>query len=214
MVLEDGSLRAVIMVTSINFALKGESEKNAIVASFSNLLNALNFPIEIVVRSKKLDLDNYLDRLKQIEQTQRNELLKNQIGDYVSFVSSLLEVVNIMDKDFFVVVPFFTGGLQRLSLVDKVLNKVVPGRKTVNQSTTSYEQDKVQLKEQAEQVMSLLSGIGLKSVMLGTEELIELFYTIYNPVTAHNEKLKEVGVYAAPVVGPPKESESEEIKNA
>ena len=105
-VLKDGTLRAVMMVSSINFALKSEDEQQAIIQGYMQFLNGLEYPIQVVIQSRKMNIDGYLGRLKTQEETITNELLKAQIRDYTSFINELVELGEIMQKRFFVVVPF------------------------------------------------------------------------------------------------------------
>ena len=105
-VLKDGNLRQVLLCSSINFALKSEQEQNAIVYAYQNFLNSLNFPIQILMQSKKLDLSNYLKKLSEKANSQTNELLRSQTLDYIDFIKRLINLANIMDKRFYVVVPF------------------------------------------------------------------------------------------------------------
>ena len=105
-VMKDGTLRAVLLVSSINFSLKSEDEQNAIIASYISFLNFLEFPLQIVIQSRKLDIDGYLDRLKKIEKEQTNELLHMQTAEYRQYVSELVEIGDIMTKRFYMVVPY------------------------------------------------------------------------------------------------------------
>src|SRR3989338_9251921 len=103
--LKDGTLRAVLMVSSINFALKSEDEQNALISAYVGFLNSIDFPIQIVVQSRKLQIGPYLEKLGEIERAQTNELLKVQIADYRAFVTELIEIGQIMTKRYYVVVP-------------------------------------------------------------------------------------------------------------
>src|SRR3990170_7994332 len=106
-ILKDGSMRAVVLVSSINFDLKSEEERDAIIVSFQSFLNSLIFPFHIVVHSKKIDLDEYIRKLKEIEKEQTAQLLRIQVNEYINYIQGLLDEVNIMDKSFFAVVPFY-----------------------------------------------------------------------------------------------------------
>jgi hypothetical protein len=119
-VMRDGSIRAVIMVSSVNFALKNEEEKDAIIMSYQGFLNSLNFPVQIVIRSRRLFLDNYLNNLKQILDKQTNELLRLQTAQYVDFINELLEYANIMEKRFFVVVSHYPVVIEKNGVLKKV----------------------------------------------------------------------------------------------
>ncbi|MFN7088913.1 MAG: hypothetical protein ACK4NX_03830, partial [Candidatus Paceibacteria bacterium] len=105
-VMKDGTLRAVLLVSSINFALKSEEEQNAIIQAYIQFLNSIDHPLQIVVQSRKLDIDRYLDHLKELEKAHTNELLKMQMADYRQFVQELLEMAEIMTKRFYIVIPY------------------------------------------------------------------------------------------------------------
>lgn len=198
-VLKDGSLKSVIHVSSINFALKSEPEKNSIVLGFQGFLNALSYPIQIVARSKKLDLDEYLESLVQRAKSQSNPLLKDQTLDYIDFISRMLEVVNIMDKDFFVVVPYFPIATSKEGLMDKVTG--IFADKSANRSNDAqFAQNKTQLDLRVSQVVSGLNSIGLKSYPLDTEQLIELFYSLYNPGLDRTQKIVDITKLGADVI--------------
>ncbi|PJA71743.1 hypothetical protein CO152_05090, partial [bacterium CG_4_9_14_3_um_filter_33_26] len=111
-VLKDGSMRAVLMVSSINFDLKSSTEQEALILSYQDFLNSFDFPIQILIRSKKLNLDSYLHMLSERKNAETNEFLKIQLDQYVAFIKGLLEVSNIMDKKFYIVVPFFAETIQ------------------------------------------------------------------------------------------------------
>src|SRR3989344_2447235 len=126
-VLKDGSLRAVIAVSSTNFSLKSAEEQGGIINSYQSFLNSLNFPIQIVMQSRKLDVHSYLDRLRSVAQEQTNELLRMQTQEYIEYISKLIDFSSIMNKTFYIVVPFFTGTAVKhgfMSKFGKILNPV------------------------------------------------------------------------------------------
>lgn len=193
-VMKDGSMRAAIMVSSLNFGLKNEEEKNAIVQSYQDFLNSLDFPIQISIRSRQLHLDNYLKELEEVYSKQTNELLKLQTAEYASFVEELLQYANIMEKRFFVIIPYYPVGLEKTGF----LNKLLGGGK--ESSSTPFETNRMELTQRVEHVISGLSSVGLRCVSLNTEDLIELFYTAYNPDTSGEEKLHDVEELESPVI--------------
>ncbi len=190
-VLKNGSLRSVLLVSSINFDLKSSDEQRAIIGAYQNFLNSLDFPIQIVINSRKLNIRPYLEQLKESEKGQRNELLKIQTAEYRAFVQHLTEVTNIMSKSFYIVVPFSpiesnTGGI--LSKLSSLLNpsQVVTERREV------FETYKNQLYQRVEHVAAALSGTGLNFTTLDTDELIELFYNSYNPSVFARSAIKNI----------------------
>jgi type IV secretory pathway VirB4 component len=190
-ILENGSLRRVLMVSGINFELKSEEEQNVITYAYQNFLNTLDFSVQIVIHSRKLNIDNYLDKLSERESIETNELLKNQISEYIEFIRSYVELNAVMAKNFFVVVSYDPiiipeGG-------KKIFDLFNFGSKTKTKTSNieeSLEQKMIQLNQRTEQVINGLSQIGLRAVALNDEELIELFYNLYNPSNIEKKDLK------------------------
>ena len=191
-ILKDGSLVAVLLVSSINFALKSEEEQNAIVEGYITFINSLNFSIQIVVQSRKLNIDNYLNQLKMKEKEQTNELLKIQINEYRDYIKQLVELGDIMTKRFYVVVPYNPQeGTKKQGAVAKILNsfKVV---KTVGLRREKFLKYSLELNRRVGVVQGGLSSMTLNSQRLDTQSLIELYYNVYNPAESEREKLVEV----------------------
>ncbi len=190
-ILKDGTLRAVLLVSSINFALKSEDEQNAIIAAYVSFLNALEFPLQIVIQSRKLNIDGYLEKLKQAEKEQANELLKIQIADYREYVKELVEMGDIMSKRFYVVVPYDPLSDKRKGFWSRFGEVLRPGA-ALKLGSETFKRRRRDLFARIEHVQMLLSGMGLTSVILDTQSLIELYYNIYNPEVAETEKLADV----------------------
>ena len=179
-VVKDGSLRSVLAVSSINFDLKSSTEQEAIIFAYQRFLNSLDFPIQIVISTRKFDIKPYLEMLERKKDTERNTLLRNQIDDYVHFVSELVNVSNIMSKLFYIVIPFYAIGSKKEGFFSKMLAKLTP-RKVVYQEREKFETYKNQLFQRVEEVKESLSGSGVRVVSLNTQELIEMYYNCYNP---------------------------------
>lgn len=192
-IMKDGSMRAVLMVSSMNFALKGDDEKNAIIASYQAFLNSLSFPIQIYIKSRRLYLDNYLNKLNQTLATQTNELLRQQTSQYVEFIGELLQYANIMEKRFFVIVPYYPSGVEEVSFI-----KGLFGGKPTAQS--NFELEKTELMQRVNEVISGLTSVGVRVAALNTEEIIELYYAVYNPDTAGNEKITDAENLESPII--------------
>lgn len=190
-VLKNGSLRAVLMVSSINFDLKSTEEQDAIVAQYQNFLNSLDFPIEIVVNSRKLNIEPYLDTLKEAESRQTNELLRLQISEYTNFIKNLVEVSNIMSKNFYVVVPFSPIESKDSGIISK-FSAIINPRQAVVQKRELFETYKNQIFQRVSHIIAGLSGSGVKVTLLRTEEVIELLYNSYNPTVHTNTIIKEI----------------------
>ncbi len=178
-VLKDDSLRGIVMTSSINFALKSADEQNAIIYQFQNFLNAINFSIQIFTESRRLDIRPYIALLEKVEKEQTNELLHIQTKEYIEFIKSFTETVNIMTKSFFVVVPYSPAIIQtKKSVLSSFLGKKDEARE---QRKESFEENRTQLLQRMEVVMGGLTRIGVRAVPLGTEEIVELYYKLFNP---------------------------------
>ena len=190
--LKGGSLRQILMVSGVNFDLKSEDEQNVILYSFQSFLNALDFPIQILIHSRKLNIDAYLEMLSGREKQESNELLKNQIAEYQQFIKTLVEGSTIMSKTFFVVVPYEASPISLEKGVKSNIKGLfggLLGKKATPQTQENFEAMKQQLFQRTDQVINGLRGIGLRAIPLEDQELIELFYNLYNPEKAEKEKL-------------------------
>ena len=190
-IMKDGTLRAVLLVSSINFALKNEDEQNAIVSSYVSFLNGIDFPLQIVVQSRQLYIKPYLEKLLKLEREQTNELLRVQIADYRSFVGELVSLGKIMSKQFFVIVPYDPLSNKKRgfwSRMKEVLNPAV----TVKLKDERFQQRKHDLDMRVRQIESGLASMNLEVVRLDTQSLIELFYSTYNPDIAFSEHLAPI----------------------
>lgn len=191
-VLKDGTLRAVLMVSSINFALKSEDEQQAIIQGYMQFLNGLEHPVQIVIQSRKMNIDGYLERLKSQEETVENELLKNQIRDYTSFIKELVDIGDIMQKRFFVVVPLDPANdKQQKNFFGKVSAAIMPAS-LIRLNDKVFRDKRDSLLQRMSVVAGGLSSMGLQAVLLDTQGLIELYYTAYNPDLFDTEKMVDV----------------------
>lgn len=190
-VLKNGGLRAVVLVSSINFELKSSVEQEAIIAQYQNFLNSLDFPVQIVVQSRRFNIDPYLERLKGEEAQQTNELLRLQISEYREFIKNLNEVSNIVAKHFYIIVPFSSVESDTGGLFQKLTN-IFHQTQTGHLHGEMFESFRSQLLQRVDHVMNGLSPIGLRGTVLGTEEVIELLYNSYNPSLFTTSIIKNV----------------------
>jgi len=179
-VLKNKSLRAILLVSSINFDLKSSDEQEAIIGGYQNFLNSLDFPIQIMVNSKKLDIEPYLALLDKKKKTQTNELMRLQITEYSNFIRNLTEVSQIMTKQFYIVVPFYPIENLENGFLNSVMGFFNP-KEQISETVEIFETYKNQLWQRVDQISSGLSSLGVKSTVLKTEELVELLYSSYNP---------------------------------
>ena len=182
-------MRAVLLATSVNFDLKSQAEQDSIEFAFQGFLNSLNFSLQIVIRSRKIDLDNYIAGLEQAQLTQDNALLQNLMTDYISSIRQLIESVNIMDKEFYVVIPFFPPVITKTNFVSRLQSILKPQQDVVQQSAGEFEAHKAELLQRTDIVAAGLGQLGIRAISLSTQELIELYYGIYNADVAQNQKL-------------------------
>ena len=196
-IMSDGSFRAVIECESINFDLMSSREREGIEFSYQNFINSLYFPVQILVRSRRVDIGPYLDRLADIRRNQDNMLLNVLMDDYMDFIDVLAQEANIMDKSFYVVVPYYPAGEENAfkQQTKGLFSSFFSGKKeaTVTKiDQVTYTKAKDEIKNRIDSVMSGLFQIGVKSWQLNTRQLGELFYTSYNPDTSSRESLSEI----------------------
>ena len=178
-ILKDGTLRAILMTSSVNFALKGEDERAGYIFQFQNFLNSLDFSVQIYVQSRDLDIRPYISTLEDAYEKQTDELMRIQIKEYITFIKRFVESANIMTKQFFVVVPYDPVTLD-LSKGKSLLSGLFKSKKEP-EVKENFEEDLSQLEQRIAIVQQGLIRMGIRSVQLDTEEVIELFYKIFNP---------------------------------
>jgi len=192
-VMKDGSFRSVVACKSINFDLMSSREREGVEYSYQNFLNSLTFQVQIFIRSQLVDIGPYIDRLINIRHSQDNMLLNVLMDDYIDFIDALSQDANIMDKSFFIAIPYYsTGDLadvrgQAKGFFGKIFGKPQSGPTKIDQAT--YIKAKDEIKNRVDLVTSGLFAMGVKSVQLNTKELSELYYNVYNPDTAVREPL-------------------------
>ncbi len=180
--LKNGSLRAVIEVSAINFELRFEGEQIAILQNFQRFVNSIDFPLQIVVHSRKLNIDEYLKLIDQTSNTLTNELLKIQAAEYSKFVGELSDLSNIMSKKFYLVVPFYVFEAPSKSGITQSLKSIFKPSSVMKELTPEQlETYKSQLLQRTELIFDGLIGMGLKARTLEKDDLMNLFYGLYNP---------------------------------
>lgn len=187
-ILKNKALRAILMVSSLNFALKSEEEQQAILYQFQNFLNSLDFSCQILVHSRKINIIGYLDKLKEIESKEENDLLKMQIDEYRKFIESLMSGGSIMQKIFYVIVPFSLTETQGLG--EEKIIKLQTKIPTLTEQ--EFQRCKIQLNQRVEFVALGLRRCGLQSVPLNTLEIIEFLWSFYHPLEAEKGYFPEI----------------------
>jgi len=207
--LKNGGACAGLQTTAVNFDLLSEAEQDAMITAYSALLNSLSFPIQVVIRSKRMDISSYLEKLQAAENRQLNPHFKEKMRSYRNYVSQLISRNNVLDKRFYIVIPFLP-----LSLAPKggIFSNLLGGKSKVKiDKRALLEKSKNHLDPKVEHLMKQLSRIGIKSKRLNTQEWVELYYDIYNPQISHTERLRtSVQEYTVPLVEPAIEPVSRE----
>ncbi len=180
--LKNGGLRQVLIVSGINFELKSEGEQGAILANFQRFLNSLDFGVQFFVHSRKVNIARYLANMEEHKKEETNELLRVQIEEYINFVRNFIEENAIINKNFFVIVPYDPVALSSgaKGILGGLFGRGL-GNEVKRTKETTEEENAAQLKERVTQVIEGLAAIELRAVPLENEELVELFYNLYNP---------------------------------
>ncbi len=192
-IMGDGSFRAVVASKSINFDLMSSREREGVEYAYQSFLNSLTFPVQVLIRSQRVDIAPYLDRLETLRRTQENMLLGVLMDDYIDFIDTLAEEANIMDKSFFVVVPYYPSGdldsavNASKNLFSNLFKPQKPAALKVTQE--AYDKAKEELQNRITTILNGLFQMGVRSVQLNTKELGELYYNFFNPDTAVHQRL-------------------------
>jgi len=187
-IMKDGTMRAVLLASSINFALKSEEEQEAVISAYVGFLNSLEYPLQIVVQSRRMNIDNYLKRLDDQRKTQKNELLKTQIADYVDFISQLVSLGDIMSKRFYIVVPYNPLSDKRKGFFARLQEVFTPAG-LIRLQEKEFMTRKGILQTRLEHIQTSLNSMGVSAVQLDTQGLIEMYYNVYNPDSAETTKM-------------------------
>lgn len=191
-VMKDGTLRAVLLVSSINFALKSEDEQQATIQGYMQFLNGLEHPIQISIQSRKMNIDNYMMKMKSQEETISNELLKGQIRDYMSFVRELVDLGEIMQKRFFCVVPYDPAEAGKQSGFFQKLSAAISPAAIIKLNSKQFRDRREFIMQRVGNIAGGLQSMGLQVALLDTQGLIELYYSSYNPGVADEQKLAPI----------------------
>ena len=190
-VMKDGSLRAVLLVSSLNFALKSAEEQEAIIQAYMQFLNGLEDPIQIVIQSRKMNIDAYMDQLSSQQKTIEDELLRTQIADYRNFVAELVDLGEIMQKRFYVVVSYDPLRDKKQNFFKRLAAALTPAS-GIRLQTKEFEKRRATIIKKKDIILSQLNGMGVMGAALDTQSLIELYYSSYNPDMYNTEKLADL----------------------
>lgn len=190
-ILHDGTMRATLMASSVNFALKSEEEQTAIIFAYQDFFNSLDFEVQISVLSRRVMISPYLEQIKALREKQPNELLRLQMDEYVNFIETLVKDSNIMSKSFYLTVPFSVQQNRSEGFFSKMKKGVSGAARGRTLSDAEFERSREQLMQRVNQIAVGLNGLGLRLAYLQSKELLELYYTMYNPTTSHNQRLRD-----------------------
>lgn len=188
-ILKDDSYHMILMASSLNFSLKSEEEQNATLMQYQNFLNSLDFPVQIFIESRKVNITPYLTSLQESGKQQTNELIQIQIREYVEFIKNLVMTINVVSKSFYVSVPYRSVEAQ---IKKGGLTGLFFKKQTSAQKNEEFQEIKLQLQQRANVVQQGLARTGIRVVSLNTEELIELFYKLFNPGELEKEVINNV----------------------
>ncbi len=192
-ILKDGGMRAILLASSINFALKSADEQMGVVSQFQSMLNSLDFSLQIFIQSRRLDIRPYLSLLEDRYKAQTADLMKIQTREYIGFITSFTEQVSIMTKRFFLVIPYSPTLMNSdQGVMDKFFKSKKKEEKAADKKQ-NFEENRTQLEQRISIVSGGLSRCGVKTVGLGTEEIVELFYKIFNPGDTEKPIVSEAG---------------------
>lgn len=191
-ILKNGGIRAVLQVEALNFNLKSETEQQGIIAGYGQFVNTLTFPVQIFIRSMKTNIDEYLADLRKVADTHTNKMLKDQTLSYITFMQRLLDVADIMQKKFYVVIPV-DRNVRKKTMLEKFFDWIHPDDSQAKSAYRSRELSRglKDLTERVDLVTAGLTTVGLRAKRLGTRELLELYYQIYNQKTSVTEKIPQ-----------------------
>lgn len=179
-ILKNGQMNMVLLASSINFALKSIDEQEAILRQFQTFLNTIDFSVQFYIQSRRLNIQPYLDMLGGREEKQDNDLMKIQLREYMQFIKTFTTEVEVMSKSFFIVVPY-TPVAANLQNNLEGFKDLIGGKKDVYFDDKNFMEHKLQLEQRVSLVEQGLSGIGVRTILLQSEELVELYYHIFNP---------------------------------
>ena len=190
LILRDGQLRSIMAVSSANFALKSNQEQDQVIGAFQGILNSIDFPIQILVQSRKLDLNPYIEKLKILENQQDNDLLQVKMQEYIEYIKQMSQEVNIMDKNFYIIVGYEPITIKQ-GIFGRFLRALNP-TKVIKQRQEEFLRNKKVLMTRTDQIMGRMGSLDLKISLLKTDQIITLMYNYYNPDTLESIRLSDV----------------------
>lgn len=175
---KNGKMTMVLLASSINFALKSLDEQKAVLQQFQQFLNTIDFTLQVYVQSRRLDIEPYLSNLSKLEPEQDNELMRTQLHEYMEFIRTFTTEVDVMSKSFFVVIPYSPS---KLNAAKGITSLFTTNKKSSSSTDNQFEEHRIQLEQRVGMVSEGLARVGVKTIALQKDDLVELFYHLYNP---------------------------------
>lgn len=189
-ILKSGELRSILITNSLNLSLKSEDEQQAVLVQFQNFLNTLDFGIQFFIESRRLNIKPYIELLQARSKEVKEDLLKIQIHEYIGFITKFTEESNIMTKHFFITVPYFQSGENQSTNSSSSFLSFNSSSGSAQENQSGFDASRIQLEQRTSTVIQGLSRFGIRAQMLGTEEVVELFYKLFNPSEQNREAPK------------------------
>lgn len=173
LILPNNQYRSIIETSSVNFELKSEGEQDALIDNFQNFINSLPSQIQILIRVRELDIDRYIEQILKDKDKEKSKVYKSQIENYCEFIKKLVSGNKILSRKFYIVVPY--------------INK---------ENTNDFNLIKEQLLSNQDIIIKGLNRLGMKAKVLDSLELLDLFYSFYNPSQIKTQELKRQTIQA------------------
>ncbi len=190
LVLRESQIRCILAVSSTNFALKSQQEQEMIIGTFQGILNSIDFPIQIVIQNRRVNLDNYIEKLKNLQDTQTNDLLRVKMQEYIEYIQNIIKEANIMEKNFYIVAGYDPISIKE-GIFGSFLRSLNPAR-IVKQKQEDFLKNRKMIMTRVDEIASKMGGLDLKVSLLNTEQLIALMYNCYNPDTTDSIRLRDI----------------------
>lgn len=203
LITKTGTFCLILKTTAINFDLLSEAEQDAMIGAYAQLVNSLTFPIQIIIHTRRMDISNYLLYLENFEKRQPNKTLRDQIAYYRNFINQLVVTGNVLYKKFFIVLSYQEAETKKMSGFSQILQNLLHREEKIEITPPQLETAKTNLYEKREFITGLLSRMGIKAEQLNSKQIVELFYSIYNPTESEQQHLTQpLENYTAPLISP------------
>ncbi len=198
-ILKNGEYRLILEATGVNFFLRSAEEQNSVIGGFASFLNSLTTQVQIVVQSRYIDLDYYISDLRNRINRQANPFLVEQTSHYATFIEQMIEQINVMEKRFFVIIPYIPSDAIKIGFFGKIMDAFNPARQIIRKQS-EFEKNKIEIKTKADQIAAGLASMSISTKIINTQEIIDLFYRSYNPNSSQKQKLTNTAGLDADII--------------